>query len=74
MTNVFPLTKGKISLTTGTISLGVNKLVHCEADGALTIIWADNSTTPNVALIAGDDRSIPGATGVTITAGTFSIA
>ena len=74
MTTVFPLVKGKIALSSGTITLGANKLVHCEEDGTIDIVWADESTTPGIALVAGSDRSIPDGVGVTIHSGVFSIA
>ena len=74
MTTVLPLLKGKIALTTGTITLGPNHLVHCDADGTFTIIWKDETTTAAITLITGDDRSIPDGAAITITAGTFTVA
>ena len=74
MTTVLPLLKGKIALTTGTITLGPNKLIHCDLDGTFDIIWSDGTTTSGVTLIAGEDRSVPDGTSITISAGTFTVA
>jgi len=74
---VFPLRKGLIDITTGTVTdptSGKRPLIaHCVADGSLTLTWSDNSTTL-VDFIAGDDFSMVEAEAVAVTTGSFHFA
>ena len=74
MTTVLPLIKDKIALTSGTVTFGTNKIIHCDADGTIDINWIDGTSTTGVTLVTGDDRSVPGGVSVEIQAGTFTIA
>ena len=74
---VFPLRKGLIDITTGTVTDPVSGkrplIAHCVADGSLTLTWPDTSTTL-VDFIAGDDFSMVEASSVDVTSGTFHFA
>ena len=74
---VFPLRKGLIDITTGTVTDPVSGkrplIAHCVADGSLTLTWSDNSSTV-VSFIAGDDFSMVEASSVDVTSGTFHFA
>jgi len=64
-----PLLEGKVNLTSGTHS--ANELIHCVADGTVTITWA-TGTTASIDMVAGEDYAFEGD--VTITSGTFHIS
>ena len=46
-------------------------IIHCDADGDLTITWQDDSTTTE-SFVAGEDRSAGNVKLATIASGTFS--
>ena len=67
---VFPLAKGKVNITTGTI-VGITMFI-CVVDGSITITWGDN-TTSTIACSAGDTYGIADSNSVTIVSGTFHL-
>lgn len=66
----FPLAQGLINLTSTDGAIAGVSLVHCAADGTITITWSD-ATTTDVDMIQGEDYAIVDATSVTISSGTF---
>jgi len=71
---LFPLIFGKVSLTSG-IHAGVN-MIHCVADGEITITFPDSPGTTIINLVEGDEFGFPDTATIAITAdsGTFHIA
>ena len=63
-----PLKKGYNNITTGSCNPAI---IHCAADGTLTVTWSDESQTTET-FIAGEDRSAGNVRLVTIVSGTFS--
>lgn len=72
--NAFPVGKGKLNLTTGTIAIAGNpRVLWCRGDGSLTITWSDATTTV-ITLVYGEAVEIEAtATSVAITTGTFTV-
>ena len=67
--SALPLIKGQNKVTTGTFK---PEVVHCDADGDLTVTWLD-ATTSTESFVAGEDRDTKGrVTSVAIVSGTFS--
>ncbi len=66
----FPLTYGKVGITTGTIT-GIG-LFHCVVDGDITITFPSGDVT--VSCVAGDDYACGPANSVTVVSGTFHLA
>ena len=74
----FPLIEGQISVTStdGTNSDGVFLIIHliyCTADGGVTITFKSGGTKA-LTMVANDVYSIPEATQIAITSGTFHVA
>lgn len=67
----FPLQQGKIGITTGSHS--DIDIIHCIADGSITLTWYDGNTDA-VACVAHDDYCVKNAKTVEITSGTFNLA
>ena len=69
----FPLTKGKVNITSsdGTI-LNVD-LFHCVEDGTVTITWIEGGTT-DISCIANDDFTCKTAYSIAVQSGIFHIA
>ena len=65
----FQLKEGKVNLDSGTHNVG--KVIHCVADGDITIDWG-NGNSDNIAMVAGEDYAINNLS-VTINSGTFHI-
>ena len=73
----FPLRKGLINITTGTVTdpdTGLRpRLVHCVIAGIIVITWPDDSTNM-LTLASGDDFSIVDAKSVSVSTGEFHFA
>lgn len=72
--NAFPVGKGKLNLTTGTIAIAGNpRVLWCRVAGTLTITWSDATTTV-ISLGVGEAVEVEAtATSVAITTGTFHV-
>ena len=68
--NSFPLSKGKVNLTTGTFGGGA---FLCTVAGDLTITW-DDDTTSVVSCLEGNAFNIVSSKSVEITSGTYQVA
>lgn len=68
--NAFPISSGKVSLTSGTFNYDCALL--CVADGSITVDWKDG-TQEIVNLVAGNAVQTKDALKVTISSGTFHI-
>lgn len=66
-----PLIKGKINITSGTFE--EISLIHCVADGTITINWKDLTTT-DLFCVEGNNFSFIDPTSITISTGTFHLA
>ena len=64
---VFPLTPGKINITTGTIEDCV--LLCCVVDGSITLV----TTAQTIACVSGDVFACPRQS-LTVVSGTFHLA
>ena len=74
MLTLLRLQEGKVNVTAG--NFAANQVVHCEADGDITISWAEprKTVTTTYSMIAGDDRLIGGDVEFfKIDTGTFTI-
>ena len=76
---VLSLQKGLINLGPGTYK--AESVIHCEADGDVTLTWKDGSpennftpTTTDYSMVAGEDRAIYDVDLVTINSGTFTLS
>ncbi len=68
-----PIVEGKIGLTSSDGAGLVGTIIHCIADGAVTVTF-ETAGTESVNMVAGDDRSLPRGSSVLITSGTFDMA
>ena len=74
MLTAMPLVQGKIALGAGTYTLSGSKLIHCEEDGTINVIFKDGTTYDGLNMMIGDDRiGGPTVTAIEVTSGTFSI-
>ena len=73
----FPLRKGLVNITTGTITDPSTELrpqlVHCVIEGNIVITWPDDSTSA-ITMVIGDDFSIVAAKAVSVSTGAFHFA
>lgn len=69
----FPLTTGaNCNKTTAGTATGIH-LIRCIADGTVAVTFAD-TTTADVAMVAGDDYAFPDGANIVITSGTYMVA
>ena len=71
MVTALPLQQNKINVTSGTFAAVT--IIHCEADGDITLNWPDGTNT-SYSMIAESDRFSYEAVSVTIVSGTFTLA
>ncbi len=72
MVTALPLQPGRLNLTTGTFTNVT--IVHCQADGTITLAWANGEASEDYAMLAGEDAFVYEAESVTIVSGTFVLA
>ena len=66
--NSFPMTKGNVNLTSGSLGGGI---YLCVADGSLKIVWMD-TTTETVNVVEGNAYNFTtGVTSIEVLTGTF---
>ncbi len=74
MVTVFMLKQDKVMLGAGTYPIGLSRLIHCETDGTIKLIFRDGNTVGGYAMVLGDDRGFgEEVVGVTVESGTFSL-
>ena len=74
MVTAFPLKQGFMNLTSGDYGVQESRLIHCEADGEVTLTFLDG-TTANYTMVAGADRALgTSVINITIVSGSFSLA
>jgi len=65
-----PLKRGFNKITSGTCNPSI---IHCDADGQLTVSWHEGDDTTEL-FVEGEDRGAQNVSSVTIVSGTFSFA
>ena len=71
---VFPLlTASKCNLTVGADPVECS-LVHCVADGTISVTFSDSTGPVDITMEAGQDFAFPKAATISITSGTYHVA
>ena len=68
---VFPLSQGKVNITTG--SFTDVRIIHCVVDGDVILTWTDD-TTDTISCVAGGDFATTYAKSLEVSSGTFHLA
>ena len=71
---VFPLlTASKCNVTVGADPITCS-LVHCVADGTISVTFSDGTGPTDIAMEAGHDFTFPKGATISITSGTYHVA